>query len=637
MRGQLSLFPEPMPDEPFYSLAARYHALVGYESFRSTAQDLFGISHVSHSIDLPNRLQAFSNRVRWLNWHKDRLIDNHTAAPYYMALLDHSQRKGLRAVMMAPAPPTPVAFLGLGAAKVMSPAALRYCPECVDHDRASVGFAYWRRLHQLPGVVVCPHHGCVLCDSPILRGTRRCRYELATLDQVAVDSSHLPSGRSDRLVDLARDSESLLLDGCSNLDPDRLRQSILSLFISKGWATTRGMVRSEPIRDAWRSRFPSEVRGQINFGLADLSDPIPFLRALVKPVRRKVHPLIAIMLAQTADGNMESVLHAARIRLRKTQARPAVDRPPCINLVCLAKHCEEPSATSLRHEGSTIEVHCTRCGLRYRAPTVGSTRRKVLEWGWLWDKRLTELVSRGIESQRAIARQLGVDPKTIRRAASRLGLSVPWASLGKPQDESGSAHILAEKRGQWAALRSEHPSVERSELRRIEPALWAWLYRNDRRWLFKQSPAPKPRRVPNERVNWAARDSQLALDLLDQARSILEAPGRPVQITQSELARRSGRMSLLSKRFRDRLPLAAATAEKLAESREAFARRRIGWAASQCLEDGRAPLSWDLARSAGLREDLALQLRGELDSAAAEVAEKISLAAQQGNLSIVAR
>lgn len=36
--------------------------------------------------------------------------------------------------------------------------ALRYCSGCVARDRRKHGFAYWRRIHQLPGVFWCPWH-----------------------------------------------------------------------------------------------------------------------------------------------------------------------------------------------------------------------------------------------------------------------------------------------------------------------------------------------------------------------------------------------------------------------------------------------------------------------------------------------
>lgn len=40
------------------------------------------------------------------------------------------------------------------------------CPECVAEDKQFWGFAYWRRIHQLPGIDWCPKHSCSLMWSP---------------------------------------------------------------------------------------------------------------------------------------------------------------------------------------------------------------------------------------------------------------------------------------------------------------------------------------------------------------------------------------------------------------------------------------------------------------------------------------
>src|SRR4030095_7232407 len=49
----------------------------------------------------------------------------------------------------------------------MRPEFLRYCPACVAEDRWQYGEAYWHRLHQVPGVIVCPHHAAWLESSSL--------------------------------------------------------------------------------------------------------------------------------------------------------------------------------------------------------------------------------------------------------------------------------------------------------------------------------------------------------------------------------------------------------------------------------------------------------------------------------------
>ena len=41
-------------------------------------------------------------------------------------------------------------------------AANRFCETCANQDLLERGFSYWRRSHQIPGVVLCPEHGEIL-------------------------------------------------------------------------------------------------------------------------------------------------------------------------------------------------------------------------------------------------------------------------------------------------------------------------------------------------------------------------------------------------------------------------------------------------------------------------------------------
>lgn len=62
------------------------------------------------------------------------------------------------------------------------PQYLRYCPCCVEEDRLNHGEAYWRRLHQLAVVHVCPEHGVFLNRSSVQRAVMT-PYFLITAEQ----------------------------------------------------------------------------------------------------------------------------------------------------------------------------------------------------------------------------------------------------------------------------------------------------------------------------------------------------------------------------------------------------------------------------------------------------------------------
>lgn len=57
--------------------------------------------------------------------------------------------------------------IGIYQSSSMDARRLRYCPQCFDEDIATYGEPYWHRLHQIPGIAVCPRHGCWLADTEI--------------------------------------------------------------------------------------------------------------------------------------------------------------------------------------------------------------------------------------------------------------------------------------------------------------------------------------------------------------------------------------------------------------------------------------------------------------------------------------
>jgi hypothetical protein len=74
----------------------------------------------------------------------------------------------------------------------------------------------------------------------------------------------------------------------------------------------------------------------------------------------------------------------------------------------------------------------------------------------------------------------------------------------------------------WVATTAAFPDLGLKALRNIEPAAYAWLYRNDRTWLSENSIQSRlPPRMPSkERVDWHARDLILSAAVTNIAEKI---------------------------------------------------------------------------------------------------------------------
>jgi hypothetical protein len=239
----------------------------------------------------------------------------------------------------------------------------------------------------------------------------------------------------------------------------------------------------------------------------------------------------------------------------------------------------------------------------------------VPSFGWAWDNALRAGWTDHAVSLRRLADQLGVDPMTVKRQATRLGLS---ARNTREQSTTQVEPVLGPlgaqflpvrdtkiDRTSWLELCEHNPEASRTQLRRLAPALFARLYRNDRAWLRTQSPLRR-RSLGRQIIDWAVRDAFL-LERVNSAAIILrQRAGKPLQITHGAIVRECQAPSWLRHNLH-RLPLSARALHQLAESRTAFAVRRIEYQTRLASSQGMALNRWQLIRRAGLRPEVVAQ------------------------------
>jgi hypothetical protein len=209
-----------------------------------------------------------------------------------------------------------------------------------------------------------------------------------------------------------------------------------------------------------------------------------------------------------------------------------------------------------------------------------------------------------------------VDANTVKLRAA--GLELPFPRQGKRQTTRSKRVISSSQNGiaapsnakvdayrtEWLAALALHPEAGRTFLRKHFQRVYTWLRRNDREWLLANLPQRLTKVLPPPRVNWEERDLDLAAKVELASLNLLKQPGEPIQITIAAIARELGQLALLQQHL-DKLPLTAAVLDKIIETREAFALRRIRWVVDCYQEEGVCPKKWELVRRAGLRPELA--------------------------------
>ena len=217
---------------------------------------------------------------------------------------------------------------------------------------------------------------------------------------------------------------------------------------------------------------------------------------------------------------------------------------------------------------------------------TGSRYTRVKAFGRTWFEALRQLWLDPSVATTTLAKRLGVKNSIVEREARQMGLPMsrpkhapgstsPKLTLRVPFDEKQRRF-----RQCWLDASQANPAATRSELRWHASSAYNWLRKHDKEWLEAHQPSLNSLTVPANigRVNWAARDSELAPKVLLAAAQLLTRVGKPKRLTFLALAREIGNAGAIMKN-KAKLPLTLNAMESLLETNEDFTIRRIHWAA----------------------------------------------------------
>lgn len=259
----LSFFPKPYPDELLYSTLARYHIRSGNTSPKLTLQELFGTRTAIATADLPSNLGAVATNLSLISGiTSQELVQNHTLYPFYAAFLPKERSQQVFEAMQSDQGAVIHGKTGIRASAIRVPKFFRFCPQCIQDDQARYGELYWHRLHQVPGVVVCPHHAEALQNSSVvIQGFNRHEYQTASPEMciIATPERTLSDNALQILQKLAQDADFLLTQDLPAKDLNWFPQQYITLLIERGLATATGRVHQRKLLDQFLYFYGHQV------------------------------------------------------------------------------------------------------------------------------------------------------------------------------------------------------------------------------------------------------------------------------------------------------------------------------------------------------------------------------------------
>lgn len=615
----------PYEDELLYSVLGRYHIRSGNTSIKATLQDIFGKTTVTAVADLPSHTDRIIDNMPIGNQYTaDMLMDKHTLYPFYAAFIPAEQAEKIKEYMKGEKGGSIYNKIGLMASGISLNQKFKFCPQCIREDMERYGELYWHRIHQIPGILICPEHKVPLHDSQIpVRGFNKHEYRIASPDACRVNSNapNYPDRVLEQLTNIAEVADFLLNYRFPNKPLEWFRKQYINRLKILGYANINGNVNQKELLTDFVDYYGDYLLIILQ-SYIDTNSEYNWLSELLRKKSKTTHPIRHLLLAKFLNISIEDLFYY------KFEYKPFGSGPwPCLNPAVghyKANTIQDIQIKYGNDSKSPLGIFTCSCGFSYMrtgTDTTGDDKykiTKILAFGPVWEAKLIELVEKRL-SLRQTARLLQADPATVKKYAKKLGLKTYWqerAQVDEKKNEKSETtinenEIIEKHRQRWLDLQKLYPKMSKTELRRKNGALFSWLYRNDREWLNLNSPQLRATANINSRVDWEQRDKEILDKVKTAVAEMLTTDGKPKRITVSSIGSKVGIRPMLEKHL-DKLLKTKAYLEEYVENIKDFQTRRIKWAIQELQNNGLELQLWRIYRQAGIRQEYEEELKAEV-------------------------
>lgn len=612
-----SYFPPPYPDETLYSILARYKMYNGNSSYKQTIQDLFGVTTKRSVPDLPSNIGILVKRFPQINMDPEEVIYKHTLFPFYSAFIPEDRVMKIIQNMINSDGSTIHTQIGVNGSSIDNNRTLKHCPECIKEDINSFGETYWHRIHQLPGVFICPTHQIPLVE------LRKKLYEynqnqFLLVSEVLFDNSstfNCSKQTYEILLSFAKEAEWLLNNRITMADYAFYKNQYIVLLKNDKIASPSGRVDQK----RWFKKF-TQFYNYESLKLLEsevYENRTNWIESIVQKHRKVFHPTRHILIIMLLWGNLRTFFS------NKINYLPFGESPwPCLNPAhqfFRKRVIVDLKITICKDTKRPVGTFTCECGFTYsrRGPDLEPNdqfkRGRIVDFGTVWKTELKNLINLGL-SLREISRRLEVDPQTIKRQATLMELPFSWD--GQQLDETKKIQrfnitkdiakfedVIIAKRKSWLELMSQNPLMGVKALKNLNSSLYYWLYRNDREWISVNRPKKMIERVRGEIVNWEERDKKLSTVVEQILRNWNEyEKSRPKKITKTAIAKKTEKPHLILNN-QEKIPKTVELINSYIETQNQYNIRKLNWAIKELLNEGGQIREWALYKKAAIREE----------------------------------
>lgn len=589
----LPFFTNPYPNELIYSAIARYHFYSGNLDYKDTLEELFGSRSVIPSVEIGSHFTILAEKLG-SRYSIENILANHTIYPYYALFL--SKKRQLEIIQDVVNDGQGLyARLGMVAGSICRKDGLYYCASCTKGDLKQYGEPYIHREHQLQGINYCPHHEVPLKKYPVTPNVAS-RIEFIRFEIEQMDLAHIyeVDPYAETKIHLAKQAYKLLQQPLHALSRQDVALRYRRLLRDLNLVTSSNRIRQKELYEKFKQKLPVDFLIQIE-SVVNIAEEYNWLKVLTRNMKRHVHPFRHLLMLYFLEQDIDEFVDL------KTDIGPFGKGPfPCLNQA--ASHYQKPVIPSVDVTrdykiNAPIGTFKCSCGFIYarkgpdKSPEDCFRIGRVKKFGQIWQEKLKQLAEDDL-SIRAIARELGVDSKTVKRYLSNS------VEISKEASEPNQ-ELIAKYKQDIVEITQEFPRISRTTLRAKCKRQYIFLYRHDKEWLMDVLPFNQKKQQPTKIVDWSIRDHEYAAKIKRLYIELLELE-KPVRITFSLIGRRLGILANLERHL-DKLPKTKRLLSEITESVQQFQIRRCCKVIDQMIMQAEPVVLWKVQRVAAVK------------------------------------
>ena len=541
----------------------------------------------------------------------DFIINNYTLLPVYSPFISEKRRNEIIHIMKKENGNRLKTKLGIISGSICRKKQLYYCPQCAKEEIGKFDEAYFHRLHQVQGVLVCEKHNCLLKAYKNNINVSRLKY--ISLSETELDFSRdfiENQGLSEKLINVATEVKFLLNNSFANLNQNVVYKKYLMLLNNKGLITPKGNIRQVTLFKEFTNYYGTEFLEVLDSTI-EMKNEYNWLKIITRKPKRTSHPIRHILLIGFLCGGLKEFVKMPV----KSINYSGNELFPCLNPTCknynklIIQHYKVTSDYKTREPVGTFSC---KCGFTYSRKLKNDKYKigRIKNFGSIWENRLKELVECN-NSIRSIATVLKCDCKTVIKYADKMGLKDKLNTHSDIkyilQQQEKKSTIDGEKyKSDITQAINQNPQITVKEIKKNFYKQYIWLYKNEKEWLELNISKLKNYNVVNyERNNaklWENRDDDILSLLTDEYKNLMNQK-KLIRITKSLLGRRIGKSAQLEK-YLHKLPKTKVYLDKICETVEEFQIRRIDCLCFNMIQNYEPLAIWRIKRLAGLKNNI---------------------------------